>query len=359
LPLRLLLEELMSILVKNGSSKWEKASEEPFSNEVELQELLYASPELIEREDDGQIVFTRESSLPGSGSTDLIGVASNGDILLVETKLAKNTEIRRKVIGQILEYAAFLWRMSYHDFDQFFLIGEGKSLVELLTARGAEIDEENFRATVSENLKEGHFDLLIAVDEMNKELETIISYISNFDGGLKLEALAVKVHRHNQTAMLVPQRFRGLSRPGGHSRSASRVTVDEVLTGAPDEHTRELLGVTLLDWQALGHVAAPGSSGFSCKAEIGEKLQPLFWVIPEGGVWCIEPLFGSLVRRGARESDAEEYRKAVSQIKGFPGNRCLTGPRPPAKLANLTAESVRTFLKITSEFIQKWRTVQV
>ncbi len=71
----------MSILVKSAGEKWAKASEEVFSNEVELQELLYASPELIEREDEGPVVFTRESSLPGSGSTDLIGVASNGDIL--------------------------------------------------------------------------------------------------------------------------------------------------------------------------------------------------------------------------------------------------------------------------------------
>jgi hypothetical protein len=51
----------MRILVRNGSAKWEKTSETRFADEVELQNLLYESPELIEREDDGPIVFTKES----------------------------------------------------------------------------------------------------------------------------------------------------------------------------------------------------------------------------------------------------------------------------------------------------------
>lgn len=82
-----ILGAAMSILVRQGVAKWEKALETQFCNELELQE--YMSPELIEREDDGPIVFMKEASLPGSGNTDLIGVATNGDILLVETKLTK------------------------------------------------------------------------------------------------------------------------------------------------------------------------------------------------------------------------------------------------------------------------------
>ena len=50
--------------------------------------MLYDSPELIPiKNDDEAGVFIRETGLPGSGSTDLLGVE----------------EARRKVLGQILE----------------------------------------------------------------------------------------------------------------------------------------------------------------------------------------------------------------------------------------------------------------
>jgi len=51
-------------------------------------------------------VWVREAHLPGSGLTDLIGLDEDGNISIIETKLASSQEIKRKVIGQILEYAA-------------------------------------------------------------------------------------------------------------------------------------------------------------------------------------------------------------------------------------------------------------
>jgi hypothetical protein len=71
-------------------------------------------------------VFVHETGLPGSGSTDLLGVDSDGNVYIVECKLASNSEIRRKVIGQVLEYAAFLWNMPYEDFDQLFSRRKGE-----------------------------------------------------------------------------------------------------------------------------------------------------------------------------------------------------------------------------------------
>jgi hypothetical protein len=75
-----------------------------FAAEAQLQKLLYDSPELIPTsyEEDQPAVFIREAGLPGSGYTDLLGVDERGNILVVETKLARNDEVRRKVIGQVL-----------------------------------------------------------------------------------------------------------------------------------------------------------------------------------------------------------------------------------------------------------------
>src|SRR4051812_3835695 len=108
----------MAIVIRNSGGKWQKAIKVQFAAEAQLQKLLYDSPELIPAYDqDKSAVFAREAGLPGSGYTDLLGVDGNGNILIVETKLARNDEVRRKVIGQVLEYAAYLWKMSFEEFD--------------------------------------------------------------------------------------------------------------------------------------------------------------------------------------------------------------------------------------------------
>ena len=112
----------MAIVIRNSGGKWHKATKVEFAAEAQLQKLLYDSPELIPTyDDDKPAVFIREAGLPGSGYTDLLGVDGNGNILVVEAKLARNDEIRRKVIGQVLEYAAYLWKMSFEDFDSLFI----------------------------------------------------------------------------------------------------------------------------------------------------------------------------------------------------------------------------------------------
>lgn len=109
----------MSILVrKKGEMTWTKVSEREFENEAALQNILYQSPEIIPTEENMKPkIFIKEAGLPGSGNTDLIGIDENGGVTIIECKLATNTEIRRQVIGQVLEYAAYLWQMTYEDFD--------------------------------------------------------------------------------------------------------------------------------------------------------------------------------------------------------------------------------------------------
>src|SRR6267154_518338 len=177
----------MTILVRTRGSKWQSVDKVEFKEETDLQRRLHESPDLIvTRQEERPAVFMREAGLPGSGFTDLVGVDSLGNILIVETKLARNLEIRRKVIGQILEYAAFLWQMSYEDFDDLFKGREGKSIAELFSERADSIPiEEEVKRTVriTGNLAEGRFKLLIAVDAINPELEKIIAYLSNFRSG--------------------------------------------------------------------------------------------------------------------------------------------------------------------------------
>lgn len=166
---------------------------------------------------------------------------AQGNILIVETKLARNGEIRRKVIGQVLEYAAYLWGMSFDDLDHFFLKSERKSLLDLLIEKSPAIDKDQLKQNVETNLASGKFQLIIAVDTINPELEKIIAYMSSRGTELQLEALELELYKQGQVEILVPQRYGQFHQPQQSQSSKKILTFEEIVQSCPDDHSRNLL----------------------------------------------------------------------------------------------------------------------
>jgi len=114
----------MKILIRNGKhTKWEPVDVAGYVIEAELQKLLAESPSIITIDEVREgasplVVAVREFGLPGSGNTDILAFNSQGDIVVVECKLAANQEIKRRVIAQVLEYGAYLWKMSYDELNK-------------------------------------------------------------------------------------------------------------------------------------------------------------------------------------------------------------------------------------------------
>jgi hypothetical protein len=105
-----------------------------------------------------------------------------------------------------LEYASFLWEMSYEDFDSLFVKRKGNTLKGLLTesvVEGWEFDA--FRGAVTENLKTGNFHLIIAVDEMSEQLEEIIGFLGKRGAGVRLQAIELRRYVQDDAEILVPQ----------------------------------------------------------------------------------------------------------------------------------------------------------
>jgi hypothetical protein len=111
----------MKILIRQqAGEQWAMVESASFTNEGELQNLLAESPALISIADvrpEASPLTLREIGLPGSGNTDVIAFSPLGDIAVVECKLAANAEIKRRVIGQALEYGAYMWGMAYEALD--------------------------------------------------------------------------------------------------------------------------------------------------------------------------------------------------------------------------------------------------
>lgn len=214
------------ILRQKQNKSWKEISQAKYSNEAHLQELLNDSPDLIPTQDisEGKSsikLSVREIGLPGSGSTDIIGLDELGNIYLIETKLAKNPEVKREVIGQILEYASFLWGKTYEEFDALIKGKNGQYISEFFESKKyKDWEEESFRQTIKSNLENGAFTLFIVVDEINDELRRTIEFL-NHRLNIEIYALVLRYFTEGDSIeIMIPQVFG--SKPIVRTSSATR-----------------------------------------------------------------------------------------------------------------------------------------
>ena len=202
----------MRILIRNNETKkWKFAESIIAKTEAELQNLLGESPSLVPideiREGVSRLVFAIcEFGLPGSGNTDILAFSADGDISIIECKLATNPESKRKVMGQILEYAAYLWGMTYDEVNTRVRSLKGKDLSDLVEeAVAGGWDEESFRDGVKRSLQSGSFVLIIVVDEINEDLKRTIRYVNECsESAFSLHALEMRRFQTDFVEILIP-----------------------------------------------------------------------------------------------------------------------------------------------------------
>ena len=202
----------MRILIRRqGVKEWNSLSYRGFTEEADLQKILFKDPDIIPVEDlsDASLapirLMLKEVGLPGAGSTDLVGIDVKGNIYIIEDKLAKNPEAKRQVIGQILEYAAFMHEKGLDWLDSAVKKQKGVGLSEYFEQLDdPNWNKETFEQNILDNLDSGKFKLFIVVDEMNPDLQRIINYMRNV---LKVEIYALELKYFKDTTgmeILVP-----------------------------------------------------------------------------------------------------------------------------------------------------------
>jgi hypothetical protein len=197
------------------------------------------------------VVAVREFGLPGSGSTDLLGFSADGNIAIIECKLAANAEIKRKVIGQILEYGAYLWGMTYEEVDQRVTRLRGKSLADLVAASIEDSDwDKVFRRNMQDTLIRGAFILVIAVDEMNDELSRTIKFLNDCGNpAFSFNALEMRRFYQADTEILVPN-LHGASSKAPKPNGRKKWTEDQFFETIQRELSSEVVKVvkSLYEW---------------------------------------------------------------------------------------------------------------
>jgi len=184
-------------------------------NEKWIQNICFETPNLLPVEEleptfGGMIPICKELSTP-SGYVDLIYINEYGFITIGECKLWRNPEARRKVVGQVLDYAKDIARWDYTKFERECLKARketNNNLFEIIQEFYPEIDESTFIDRVQNNLKKGRFLLTIIGDGIRGNMEELVNYIhrnGNLNFTLGLIELPVYKNPINNDLIITPR----------------------------------------------------------------------------------------------------------------------------------------------------------
>lgn len=113
------------------------------------------------------------------GYIDLMYINPFGNITIVETKLWRNQESRREVVGQILEYAKEIGKWDYDLLSKRIDLKQSASLYELARTRqnNESITESDFIDNVNRNLARGRFLLIICGDGIRENVKEMADFL--------------------------------------------------------------------------------------------------------------------------------------------------------------------------------------
>lgn len=158
--------------------------------EADLQELVAQYPELLNGDDDfmsGQrwLLIRREQGIAAGEaegdrfSVDHLFVDQDGIPTLVEVKRASDTRIRRKVVAQMLDYAANAQSFLAPKALRASFEGEHPDSSELIKERlGREIKPDGLWAAFESNLTAGNLRMVFLADQIPTELLTLIEFLN-------------------------------------------------------------------------------------------------------------------------------------------------------------------------------------
>ena len=297
----------------NPDGGLEPMVEQPFALEDDLQELLAKYPELLDgeqvRPDNPRrwILISREMGIAERleesprWSLDHLIVDQDAVPTLVEVKRSANTEIRRTIVGQLLEYAAHASETWTADMmrDRFEASCEGlgdnptERLAKLLQTDDADVDA--FFQDVATNLAARRMRLLFVADEIPDPLLRIVEFLNQQMP--TIEVLAVEIKQYSGTARrtLVP---RVLGRIAGSKPGDPRpppLTRELFLQAFPDAAQIDVAARLLKVAEDAGAFLSWGSSSVSIRVRCplwGNKPVTVGWLTPPGmtawsGIWAV------------------------------------------------------------------------
>ena len=272
-------------------------------NEEFVQNLVFKHPESIPI---NQIDSTYTELVPiccelstSAGYPDILFATKEGRLCIVEAKLWRNPEARRKVVGQILDYAQELAGWGYEDLQRQISRTTGQKgnvLFNLVKARFPEIEEAEYIDAVSRALRRGEFLLLILGDGIREGVSAIAEYIDN-SGNLDFTfgLVEVAIYRHGNGDLLFQPRI--LAKTEVHKRTIVSLSNDRLVLDDADSESDsgESTGHRPSEHTERQQIFTDFWSGFVPRLTLDDPVQSLgkiskaenyFLYLPPGGEVC-------------------------------------------------------------------------
>lgn len=153
-----------------------------------LQNLIHAHPNILPVADIepgfGALIPAALEVSCAHGRIDNLFLTASGDIVFVETKLWRNTEMRREVVAQVLDYVSALTAMSFEEFQTVVSKGEKapKRLYDLMADNPEALPEAEFIDAVSNNLRRGRMLAMVLGDGIRSETEALAALLQSHAG---------------------------------------------------------------------------------------------------------------------------------------------------------------------------------
>ena len=197
-----------------------------------IQELAFNHPSClpiseIDRAYEELVPICMELNTP-AGPLDALYATPTGRLVILEAKLWRNPEARRKVVAQILDYAKEFSRWDYEDLQRETsrrLGRKGNALYELVAEKYPDTNEAQFVDEVQQSLKQGTFMLLILGDGIREGAAAIAEFIGSV-GSLEFSfgLVELALYKDDAVGMVVQPRV-----------IARTVEIERYIIRLPDE----------------------------------------------------------------------------------------------------------------------------
>ena len=283
-----------------GESGLEPLEEQPFATEDELQRLIAEHPELLDGEQmrpgDPRrwILITREQGIADTTgahdrwSVDHLIIDQDAMPTLVEVKRSSNTEIRRTVVGQMLEYAAHASQTwSADELRDTFAESAGaresnaESELGALLQSDSEPDADRFWGQVATNLAARRLRLLFVADEIPDELARVTEFLNEQMPDIEVLAVEIKQFKGASGQALVPRVIGRIAAPT-KGRTRNTLTLESFLEQLPDDAIRSAASRLLDGAVSAGYNVWWGTSSVMIRMRCRAVKQPISiaWLHP-------------------------------------------------------------------------------
>ena len=328
------------IYTLSTSGELEPMTERRFDTEAALQRLIAQHPELLAGEQINPhdpprwILVRREKGIADSPDANLARWAVDHLLVdqhavptLVEVKRGDSRELRRTVVGQMLEYAAHAWRTWSTDELRNLVERQAEEqettaqelLAELLDEEDPDADA--FWDDVATHLAARRLRLLFVADEIPDELARVVEFLNEQMPNIEVLAVEIKQFRGETDQVLVPRVIGALAAGPKPTAGRGRVnlTRESFLDAFADARARSAAARLLQVADSHGATVAPGVKGVSIRVpcSLWPSRQPLTlaWLYVEPGVehWFVtrDFSFGTAAGQYSRYELDEQLRTRI------------------------------------------------